>query len=432
MLQTQIRDERSSSVCDSRSSRFRLHSSRPFSRRTHPTVRAAVLCLLFALAAATLEQRSAASVVQEGAAKTHGCPSSDEITTALKNASALIETSHFTEAANVLKNYLILHCDARVDLLFAAASEGGGKTALALETLMQAHIIWPLDNGIATSLARYDLAAGQVDNAASALQQFRATPATPWQQIQLATVVFLASHQLTSAENTAQAGYKNHPSIESLLLLANTLQLEGRYKDVIALLGRERQTYDSNPAFLVTLAESEYDSAIYDGARKDVERAIALDSNVYAAHYLLGNVCLKLGDPDSAAAQYRIALKLEPKQPRTYYYLALALRAQHDEAGEESILSKAIALDNGYALAHCEMGRIYLNQNRLPDAVAQLKLAIGDNASSEQAYYLLARAYDRLGDKANAEEMSKELTLVRKAKHQQSDHLPDATQVQTP
>jgi Flp pilus assembly protein TadD len=387
---------------------------------------------LLTLAAATAQQHGSAAIAQASVAKPHPCPPPNDISDALEKASALMEQSQFAEAAAVLQNPAFLQCDPRADLLIAAAFEGRGDTALARDTLNQAHNIWPSDDGIATSLARYDLAAGQIDKAAIALQHFRATPAMPWQEIQMAAVVLLASHQLTSAEATARTGYKAHPSIQSLLLLANTIQLEGRYKDVIALLGGKRDAYNNDPAFLVTLAESEFDSAIYDGARSDAEHAISLNPNIYAAHYLLGNLFLKLGDPDSAAAQYRIGLQLEPNQPRTYYYLALALRAQHNEASEESILAKAIALDNRYALAHCEMGRIYLNQNRLPDAVAQLKLAIDDNASSEQAYYLLARAYDRLGDKASAQEMSKQLTLVRRAKHQPSDHLPDAAPVQAP
>ena len=156
---------------------------------------------------------------------------------------------------------------------------------------------------------------------------------------------------------------------------------------------------------------------MYDPARADVESANTLDGSVYAAHYLLGNILLKAGQPEQAAAEYRTAIQLSPQQPRTYYYLALALRAQHNEADEEPVLAQAISLDNGYALAHCELGRILLNQNRLPDAVAQLELAVTDNASSEQAYYLLSRAYNRLGDQDKADAMAKRLAEVRRANH---------------
>ena len=148
-----------------------------------------------------------------------------------------------------------------------------------------------------------------------------------------------------------------------------------------------------------------------------MERANSLDGSLYAAHYLLGTILLKAGQPEPAAAEFRTAMQLSPQQPRTYYYLALALRAQHNETDEEPVLTRAISLDNSYALAHCELGRILLNQNRVPDAVAQLELAVSDNASSEQAYYLLSRAYNRLGEQDKADAMAKRLAEVRRANH---------------
>ena len=159
---------------------------------------------------------------------------------------------------------------------------------------------------------------------------------------------------------------------------------------------------------------------MYGPARADTERAISLDGRLYAAHYLLGNLLLKQGEAEPAAAEYRAAIELSPNQPRTYYYLALALRAAHREGEEESVLARAIALDDSYALAHCEMGRILLNGNRLPDAVAQLELAVADNASSEEAYSLLSRAYSRMGDQDKADAAARRLTEVRKNNH----HVP--------
>jgi tetratricopeptide (TPR) repeat protein len=123
---------------------------------------------------------------------------------------------------------------------------------------------------------------------------------------------------------------------------------------------------------------------------------------------------------DQACAAYRLAISLSPDQPRTYYQLALAFRAKQDEAGEESLLKHILEIDSHYAAAHAELGRILLNQNRLPEAVAQLTLAIEDNPSLEQPYNLLARTYDRLGDADKADAMAKRLASVRSANHGKS------------
>lgn len=311
-------------------------------------------------------------------------------------------------------------------MLLAAAFEASGDAAGAEQSLQQGRAAFPADNDIAASLARLYLARNDKQNAARALEHFQPSPETPWREIQLATVVFLASHQLQKAHVSAESGFKLYPSIDSLLLLANTLQLEGRYKDVISLLNSQRATYSSSAPFLVTLAQSEYDAAMYDPARADVLAANGLDDKIYAAHYLLGNLLLKTGQPEAAAGEYRVAMQLSPGQPRTYYYLALSLRAMHKDADEEQILRQAIALDSNYALAHCELGRILLNDNHVNDAVEQLTDAVADNASSEQAYYLLSRAYSRLGDQAKADAMAKRLTEVRQANHTARPHSPSA------
>jgi tetratricopeptide (TPR) repeat protein len=346
------------------------------------------------------------------------CPSAIDLTVALSKASNSLAQAQYPPAIETLQTLAEQGCDPRASLLLAAAYEENDDLPRAEQTLRVAQSAWPGETSIATSLAREYMSEGRREEAAEALNHFHATTATPWQEIQLSVVILLANHRLAPAEALAQLGFKVYPSIDSLLLLANSLQLEGRYKDVIALLDGKRSTYPNSAKFLVTLAESEFDASIYDIARSDAERAITLDDSLYQAHYLLGNILLQQGEAEAAIEQYRAALQRAPDQPRTYYHLALALRATHAEAEEEGLLSKALELDDHYALAHCEMGRILLNQSRAPEAVAQLELAVEENASSEEAYSLLARAYDRAGEKEKAEAIAKRLVAVRKANHQ--------------
>ncbi|AXC15785.1 TPR repeat:Sel1-like repeat:Sel1-like repeat [Acidisarcina polymorpha] len=386
--------------------------------RTRPL--AAAWLFLSLAAGGSAEVQSSPGIRQPALKLDPRCPGSEGINKLLMDSSAALQQGNYAATIQILQPFSSYICDPRVNLLLAAAFESSGDLPAAEQTLRQALSDWPANTAISTSLAREYLGSGEAQNAAEALRNFRATSRTPWQEIQMGVTVFLAAHQLEKAKALAEFGYRNYPSSQSLLLFANALQLEGRYKEVIALLESQKSIYQNSAPFLATLAESQYDAAIYDRARTNAERAISLDGNLYAAHYLLGNILLKLSDPEPAAAEYRKALELEPDQPRTYYYLALALRAQHDENDEEAILAKAIALDDHYALAHCEMGRILLNQDRLADAVAQLNLAVDDNASSEQAYYLLSRAYSRLGDKENADAMAKRLTAIRKNNHRGS------------
>ena len=206
----------------------------------------------------------------------------------LGKASALMEQSRYQEAADSLRPLAGLHCDARVSLLLAAALELGGDVPSAEQTLEQAHSVWPLNNSIAATLARQYLGSGHLDQAAKALGHFHATAKTPVQEMEVATVVFIDSHQLVPAQTVSELAWKTCPSDHSLLLLANVMQLQGRFKEVVALLNTRRNVYSGSPAFLITLAESEYDSILYDAARDDLQRAISLDQNSYQAHRWAG------------------------------------------------------------------------------------------------------------------------------------------------
>jgi tetratricopeptide (TPR) repeat protein len=340
----------------------------------------------------------------------------------LANASALMQQGNFKAAADILEPPSTQRCDPRVSLLLAGAYEAGGDLPSAEQTLQRAHTAWPANNSIAASLAREYMGNHQVDKAAQALAHFRPTPTTPLQEMDVAVVVFIASHQLVAAQAVALAAYKADPSARSLVTLANTMQLQGKFKDVVAMLNSKRDMYAESPAFLITLAESEYDSILYDVARDDLQHAIVLDPNSYQAHFLLANALVKLRSVDQAISEYRLAIGLSPDQPRTYCQLALALQLKQDQAGAEEQLAKALSIDGHYGPALIEMARIRLSQNHPAEAVTQLNLAIEDNPSSEQAYFLLAKAYAQLGDTEKSEEMAKRLVSVRNANWKTSGH----------
>jgi Flp pilus assembly protein TadD len=355
------------------------------------------------------------------------CPSQDVVDAALVKASASMEQARYSDAAQTLTPLLALDCDARVSLLLAAALEASRDLPGAEQTLEHAHSIWPANTSIATSLAREYFGAREVSKAAQVLEHFHATASTPLQEMDLAAIVDFSAHQLVSAQAVAEMAYKTYPSIHTLLLLANALQLQGRYPDVNRLLGDKRATYADSSEFLITLAESESDASIYPAARKDLERAISLNPKSYQAHYLLGYVLARINDVDGAIGEYRTAIELEPGQPRTYYRLALALGIKQDQAGEEHALEQALAADDHYAPAHCEIGKILIDENRLADAVSHLNAAVQYNPSSEEAYYLLVRAYARLGEKDKSNAMVKRLIAVKKAnrpgaENQDSNH----------
>jgi predicted Zn-dependent protease len=130
---------------------------------------------------------------------------------------------------------------------------------------------------------------------------------------------------------------------------------------------------------------------------------------------LQGNALLKLGNVDAAIAEYRSAIALAPDKPRTYFQLAQAMTANNDEAGSEDALKQALVSDSHYAPAHCELGRRLVEQQRFSEAVPYLNAAIQDNPAYETPYYLLARAYARMGQKEESEAVLRRFLAVKQA-----------------
>src|SRR5580698_6680274 len=148
MYRMPIRGARSNSACDSRSRSGRCW--RKFAVMSTVTV---AVCLPNALLAA----------IPSTPAK--GCPSQDEMGALLGKASGLMEQSRYQEAADSLRPFASLPCDARVSLLLAAASEMSGDVHGGEETLEQGHAMWPANNSIAATLARQYLSNGRVGQA---------------------------------------------------------------------------------------------------------------------------------------------------------------------------------------------------------------------------------------------------------------------------
>ena len=376
----------------------------------------ASVCLLCGPAEATAAGQEVHRTAQQNrSANQNSCPSPDIVEDLLGKASGLMEQAQFQAAAETLKPLSSLECDARISLLLAGALESAGDFPQAEQSLQRAHVRWPSNNSIAASLAREYIRSGQTDKALQALAHFHISKDTRPQEMEMAVVVYLAAHKLVLAESVARGAYSAYPSVDTLLLLANVLQLEGRYPDVNRLLGSKRKSYADSPKFLITLAESEYDASNYPAAHIDIERAALLDPSAYQAHYILGNVLVRLGDPDRAVAEYREAIQLAPDEPRTYFQLALVLRSKMDSAGEERALDQALAADSHYAPAHCEMGRILIEQGRFEDAVIHLNSAVQYNPNSQEAYFLLVKAYTKLGEREKAAAAAKRLEIVLKS-----------------
>ena len=376
-----------------------------------------------ALATGVLPVASAAGqprfipAVQASEKRAAGCPSPIEVDHVLSAASRAMQQERFDAAVNLLQPEPLPKCDARVDLLLGAALEGSGRGSEAQRILEQAHRQWPADHGLAASLARSYWLAGRPAQAAEALASTSITPGTPLEELELRAEVYLAVHQLILAQTAAEAAYHRHPSTETLLLLANIIQTQGRSQDALTLLAAKRAENATSVPFLITIAECEFDAGSFAAAHEDLARAAAIDPGSYQAHYLLGNTLVQQRQIDAAIAEYQAAITIAPEKPRTYYQLALAKVIQEDVEGAKQSLEQALAADEQYAPAYTELGDLLMQQGRFAEAIEPLHKAIQYGPTQESPYYLLTRVYARLGEKQQSDAMLQRYQEVKAANH---------------
>lgn len=343
------------------------------------------------------------------------CPSQDKIRDLLASASGLLEQNRFQDAAALIQAQAGPRCDPRLSLMLAAALEGGGDENGALHALQQAHSAWPANTSVGTSLARAWLQRKDIADAQQALARCVPSASTPLRELQMMAMVHLEAHDLLHAEQAAILAYRTYPSQETLLFVANVLQLQGRSQDVVKLLNERRSAYGDSAAFLITAAESENDATLYVEARRDAERAIALTPDSYPAHYVLGNVLVKTGDLTGGIREYETAIRISPQQPRTYYQMGRALEAAGKESDAVNAYQEALARDDNYAPAYCAIAKLELRSNQLQAAVEHLNRALQANPAFQDSYFLLVQAYARLGDKDKSRSILKDWNDYKRA-----------------
>ncbi len=361
------------------------------------------------------------------------CPSPSEISRLLSAASLAMQQDQFGAVVTLLRPAPLAACDARIDLLLGAALEGSGNSVEEQLILEQAHQRWPFDHSVAASLARRYWLDGSASPAAEVLASVSITSATPLQELELRANVYLAVHQLAPALAAAQAAYRKSPSTETLLLLANILQTQGRANDALTLLESRRRENAASASFLITIAETEFDSELYAAAHRDLAEALTLNPKSYQAHYLLGNTLVQQTKAGDAVAEYEIAIQIAPEKPRTYYQLALAKVILGDVNGARESLQQCVTADPKYAPAYTEIGQLLLQQGRYAEAAEPLQKAIEYGPTQEFPYYFLTRVYARLGLKQQSDDMLQRYKAVKAANRKrptrsESDDAPMAYQ----
>jgi tetratricopeptide (TPR) repeat protein len=301
-----------------------------------------------------------------------------------------------------------------------------GKLAEAQQLLDKAQLINPgsYDNGF--DLAMADFLLGKYDAARSVVEAML-------KQKQTGELHNLLGHinekegKYVEAVNNFEAAAHLDPSEENLFDWGSEMLLHRTYEPAITIFQNGTQRYPDSPRMFIGLGLSFYSRGKYDEAIKALIAAADLNPADARCYLFLSKAYNSSPlQADEVIQRFRRYAELEPRNALAQYYYAISLwkgkragDASVDFNTVETLLQKAISLDDTLAEAHVQLGNLYADQHQYGESVPQYVRALELNPNLPDAHYRLGTDYVHLGQK---EEAQKEFAIYQKLR---AEHLAE-------
>ncbi|HEV8430165.1 MAG TPA: tetratricopeptide repeat protein [Pyrinomonadaceae bacterium] len=303
--------------------------------------------------------------------------------------------------------------DVRSNL--GAAYSGLGRYEDAIEQYKRALSVEPANYAIRFNLAMAYYKAAWFSEAASELERFLA--AAPTQPQTLNAQVVLADCQVRLGEykkviDSLSRLSETDPSNRAVAyLLGSAFIGDNQLSKGQEIIDRVFRDEDSAEAHLLMgsillLADDA------QGALKEVERALELNSKLPTVQAWYGRVLMRLGDSEKARLAFNTELAHNPNDFDANVYLGVLLRQnkQLDEA--LNYLRRAVQLRPREQYARYHLAAVYAAAGKPADALPLLEGVLKEHAEFVEARVLLASVYYRLNRK---EDGDRQKALIQKA-----------------
>ncbi len=303
-----------------------------------------------------------------------------------------------------LKSLEAVQSNPEAASLMASAEAELGHLATAVSILRTSIEVSPKSPHPYINLALIELDRGNSGEAEKVLDQFRTL------EVKTDAKVFYkasrnACTDVAKALGRGEASVPSSKKGEFYYQLALQLQERFNYLSAVELI-RVAQAEEGDSARVLLVAGTS--CLNQDPLAADpvvfLTKALARDPSLHTAYYLLGRAFTRQGKLEEAAGAYRKAAELHPNPS---YWVALGKSLGNQQAAIAEF-KRALAIDPSYALAHLELGRVYVQVEEFEKARVELEKALELEPDFYEADYLLGRLFHRLGDE---EQSRKQLQL---------------------
>jgi tetratricopeptide (TPR) repeat protein len=295
-----------------------------------------------------------------------------------------------------------------------------GKVAQAAPFLEKAQQIDPssYDNGYDLSLAYIQI--GRLSDARQLLQDLVKKKNTA-ELHNLLGEVEEKDEKFVAAANEYEAAAHMDPSESNLFDWGSELLLHRTLGPAVEVFQQATGRYPSSQRLMIGLGMALYARGNYDDAVKSLLKAADLNPSDPGCYLFLSKAYdSSPSQADEVIQRFRRFAELQPRNARALYYYAISLwkgkRAQDpslDLHQIESLLKNSLALDPKLAEAHLQLGNLYSDENKYPEALPEYMRALELNADLADAHYRLGQAYVRTGEKGRAEEQFQVYQRIR-------------------
>ena len=301
-----------------------------------------------------------------------------------------------------------------------------GKIAEAHPLLERAQQIDPdsYDNGYDLAMSAFLL--GKLDEARLVVQQLMHKKDTA-ELHNLLGQIDEKDGKFVEAANDYEAAAHLDPSEENMFAWGSEMLLHRTYEPAIAIFENAAQRYPRSPRIQIGLGLALYSRGKYDEAVKALIAAADLNPSDPRCYLFLSKAYNSSPlQADEVIQRFRRYAELAPGNALAQYYYAVSLwkgKRAGDTGVElntvESLLKRAISLDDSLAEAHVQLGDLYADQHRYSDSIPQYERALELNPDLSDAHYRLGTDYVHVGKKENAE---KEFAVYQKLR---AEHLAE-------
>jgi tetratricopeptide (TPR) repeat protein len=301
-----------------------------------------------------------------------------------------------------------------------------GKLAQAQPYLEQAYQLRPeaYDNGYDLAMAYFLL--GRHDAARQAINALIKLKDTG-ELHNLLGQIDERDGKYVEAANDYEAAAHLDPSEDNIFDWGSEMLLHRTYEPAIAIFQQGTQRFPKSPRMFIGLGLAYYSRGIYDQAITALTAAadlIPADSRAYV--FLSKAYNSSPLQADEVIARFRRYAELQPGNALAQYYYAVSLwkgkrvsDSDTDMNTVESLLQKAIALDDSLADAYVQLGNLYADQHKYEQSIPKYVRALELDQNLSDAHYRLGTDYVHTGQKENAQ---KEFSIYQKLR---AEHLAE-------